>query len=413
MNRRIAFLLLVFVVLGCERAPEAPAQTQTRAEQDDARPLAAPIADLDGDNLLNVAYGAAVVSRTAELNLETSAMHAIDGMSFTVWTTPPSGPSQTLVFAFGGTSRVEQLGVTTAQKDQSPETVRFSASSDGKSWREIIAIQPSERRTTMMDVPPFDARYLRVETIEPKEQYATIASFHAVGRELAPPPRLSFDGCWDVNMLRATFVQRGARITGAIAGAKSPTYVDGGVEGRVARLMWMRGAMWGYAVATLTPGANGISAITFHEDPIFSQFGEAWIGGRCSDRASTIAPLAPAEFLRRAGRWTMSGIVFDGEERLIHEPSRGTLDAAAALIRSQPSQRFRITAREYRNNDPAMNQRVTVARIEAVRAALRARGVDLSRVEFAGEGSKPIEYEMPSAVQRMLWSRIDLSAVGR
>ncbi len=299
MNRRIAFLLILFAALACKRASEpAPAQPQQQkqAVQDGDRPIDAPIPDIDSDNLLNVVYGAAVVSRTGELNLETSAMHAIDGMSLTTWSSPPAGAEQTLVFAFGVPSRVEQLGVTTMRKQQAPAQVRFSASADGRSWREITTLQPVDRGTKMTAVPPFEARYPRVETIEPNEHDAVFASVHALGRELAPPPLLSFDGCWDVNTRRGIFVQRGTRITGTIAGGKAPMYVDGGIEGRLAILMWMRGPMWGYAAATITPDGNGISAITFHEDPIFNQVGEAWIGERCGDR--TTSPLSP-----RPGGW--------------------------------------------------------------------------------------------------------------
>jgi hypothetical protein len=247
VNRRIAFLLVLLALAACKRAPEPPPQPQPPQQKqsaaDDATPIAAPIQDIDGDNLLNVAYGAAVISRTGELNLESSAMHAIDGMSLTTWTSPPAGASQTMVFAFGAPSRVEQLGVTTMQQNQAPEKVRFSASSDGRSWREITTIQPSNRGTKMVEVKPFEARYVRVETIEPKEYYAALASVHAIGREIAPSQRHSFAGCWSINTRRATFVQRGTRITGVITGAKAPTYIDGGIEGAVAKLMWMRGPM--------------------------------------------------------------------------------------------------------------------------------------------------------------------------
>ena len=414
MNRRLILRLLLVLlpaIHACKRAPEPPPpppRPPQQTEPAEATSIALPVQDIDGDNLLNVAYGAAVISRTGELNLEMSAMHAIDGMSPTLWTSPPAGAAQTLVFAFGAPSRVEQLGVSTQQAAQSPERVRFSASSDGRSWREITTMQPADRGTKYVEVTPFEARYLRVETIEPKEYYAALASVHAIGRELAPAERYSFGGCWDMNTNRATFVQRGARITGTITGTKFPTYVDGGIEGRVAKLMWMRGPMWGYAVATLTPDGNGISAVTFHEEPIFNQVGETWIGRRCDDRTASIAPLPPAEYLRRSGHWMLSGLVFDAEERLIEEPSRETLDAAAALIQGAPSQRFRIIAREFRNNDPAVNLRLTQSRIEAIRTALRARKVDLARVELVPDGSKRPDTDAPSAVQRMLWSRIDL-----
>jgi outer membrane protein OmpA-like peptidoglycan-associated protein len=415
VKRRGSFLLILVAVAACNRPPEPPpaAPAPQRATNEEVTPIATPTLDIDGDNLLNLAYGAALVSRTGELNLESSALNAIDGLSFTAWNSPPAGAGQTLVFALGGPSRIEQLGVTTIDKNQTPAQVRFAASPDGRSWRDVITIEPANKGTTMKGVPPFEARYLRVETIEPAEQYAALTSVHALGAELRPSERQSFAGCWSVNTFDATLRQNGARITGVLGGAKGPTYVDGGIEGRVARLMWIHGPMWGYAAATLTPDGRNISAITFHEEPNFQNVGPAWIGerigSRCDETASASnSPLTPADYLRRIGRWTMSGIVFDAEDRLIPEPSAATLDAAAALLQAAPAQRFRIVATEFRNNDPNENLRRTKARVEAVRAALQSRGVDISRIELAGKGNPHDDIERPSAIQRMLWSRIDL-----
>jgi outer membrane protein OmpA-like peptidoglycan-associated protein len=409
--RRVSLLLILTAIAACNRAPEPPpaAPAPQRATNEEVTPIATPTLDIDGDNLLNLAYGAALVSRTGELNLESSAVNAIDGFSFSSWSSSPGAPEQTLVFALGGPSRIEQLGVTTAEKNQSPAKVRFVASADGREWRDVITIEPANKGTTMKDVPPFEARYLRVETIEPAEYYAVLTSVHAIGSELRPSERQSFGGCWSINTFASTLTQDGARVTGVLGGAKQPTYVDGGIDGRVAKLMWIHGPMWGYAAATLTPDGRNISAITFHEEPTVNNAGQAWIGSRC--KATTRppqTPLTPADYLRRIGRWSMSGIVFDGEERLLAEPSAATLDAAAALLRAAPSQRFRIVATEFRNNDPNENLRRTKARVEAIRTALQARGIDVSRIDFAGKGSTRDDIERPSAIQRMLWSRIDL-----
>jgi outer membrane protein OmpA-like peptidoglycan-associated protein len=418
VKRRVSVLLILIAVAACNRAPEPPpaAPAPQRATNEDVTSIATPTLDIDGDNLLNLAYGAALVSRTGELNLESSAVNAIDGMSFTAWSSSPGAPEQTLVFALGAPSRVEQLGVTTVDKNQTPAKVRFAASPDGRSWHDVITIEPAGKGTTMKDVPPFEARYLRVNTIEPAEYYAALTSVHAIGAELRPAERQSFGGCWSVNTFPSTLTQSGARVTGVLGGAKQPTYVDGGIEGRVARLMWIHGPMWGYAAATLTPDGRNISAITFHEEPIFQNVAQAWIGERLGSRCDgTPLPsksiLTPADYLRRIGRWTMSGIVFDGEDRLIAEPSAATLDAAATLLRAAPSQLFRIVATEFRNNNPNENLRRTKARVEAVRAALQSRGVDVSRIEFTGKGSTRDDIERPSAIQRMLWSRIDLEQV--
>jgi hypothetical protein len=411
VNRRGSFLLVLIAVAACNRAPEPPpaAPAPQRATNEEVTPIATPTLDIDGDNLLNLAYGAALVSRTGELNLESSAVNAIDGFSFSSWSSSPGAPEQTLVFALGGPSRIEQLGVTTTEKNQSPAKVRFAASPDGRTWRDVITIEPANKGTTLKDVPPFEARYLRVETIEPAEYYAVLTSVHAIGSELRPPERQSFGGCWSVNTFHSTLTQSGARITGVLGGAKQPTYVDGGIDGRVAKLMWIHGPMWGYAAATLTPDGRNLSAITFHEEPLVNNAGQAWIGSRCDETAPpSSSPLTPADYLRRIGRWTMSGIVFDGEDRLIAEPSAATLDAAVTLLQAAPSQRFRIVATEFRNNDPNENLRRTKARVEAIRAALQSRGVDVSRIELAGKGNTHDDIERPSAIQRMLWSRIDL-----
>jgi len=374
-------------------------------------PIAMPTLDIDGDNLLNIAYGASVVSRTGELNLESSALHAIDGMSFTTWTSPPFGPEQTLDFAFGGPSRVEQVGVTTLDANRSPRNVRISASADGETWREIKMLAPANKGTTIVDVPPFEARYIRVQPIEPSEQHAVLASVHAIGRELRAGERASFTGCWDLTSHFARFEQRGARVTGVIGGER-PTYLDGGIEGRVAKLMWMRGPMWGYAAATLTPDGRGISAIRFHEEPAWQSYGAAWIGSRveCAGSAGALkaAGLLPHSIFRRTGRWMMSGVIFDDEERMLDEPSRAALDDAAALIASMPKQRLRIIAREFRGSDPGANRRSTHLRLDAIHDALQARGIDITRIEFVASGSDSPTIEKPSAIQRSLWSRIDL-----
>lgn len=408
MSLRASTLLLILAAAACHRTPEAPPAAPKRASTEEVVSIGTPTLDIDSDNLLNVAYGAALVSRTGELNLETSAMNAIDGLSFSAWSSSPGAPNQTLIFALGGPSRIEQLGVTTAEKNTSPAKVRFAASADGQSWRDILTIEPANQGTTMKDVPPFEARYLRVETIEPAEYYAVLTSVHAIGAELRASERHSFGGCWSINTFDAALTQTGARITGVIGGPKQPTYVDGGIEGRVAKLMWMRGPMWGYAAATLTPDGRGLSAITFHEEPAVNNVGQAWIGSRCETPNAAPSPLTPADYLRRAGHWTMSGIIFDGNDQLIDEPSRDVLDAAAALIQAAPNERFRIVAQEFRSNDANANGRHTKARLDAVRAALTARGVDVSRIEFDARGSANKDLEMPSAIQRALWSRIDL-----
>jgi hypothetical protein len=254
-------------------------------------------------------------------------------------------------------------------------------------------------------VDPFEANFLRVEVLEPKEQYAQIISVHAHGEEIYPAELKSFDGCWMINGQQAQLVQRGARITGVIFG-EPMTALDGGIDGRVAKLMWLRGPQWGYAAVTLTADQRALSALTFHQNPLTGYAARAWFGQRCENHR-TFEAAAPVHFLNRSGQWTMSGLAFDEREQLVETMSAATIDDLMALMKSAPDQKFRIIAHEFRFGKDENRQRA-VARIAALRAALDARGADWSRLELVPSGDEWHIAEPVFAVQRLLWSRIDL-----
>jgi hypothetical protein len=414
LKRNALGLLLLCAALSCRKAP-LPAAEPARPAPGPARtaPIKEePVVDFDVDNLLNLAYGASVVSRTGELGLETSAAHAVDGVDRSYWNSTPGGPSQTLVFSLFAPSRINRLGILpTRGADQTPARVLFDASSDGHHWREVLAFQPRPSSTPVLsDVAPFTARYLRVRIEEPHNYYAFLRSIYAIGSELKPEPRPSLEGCWQINGLPARIVQEGARVAGVID-TDPPTQLEGGTDGRVARLYWTRGPMWGHAILTMTPEGRHLTILPFHEEFDARHLGEAYFGERCDSgkNPSSRAPgIPPAELVRRTRRFTLYGLAFDRSEHLFEEPSNVTLDAAAALIRSTASQRYRVVAHELRAPSAEQNQASSAARIEAVRAALQKRGVDLSRVGFVAAGSSwsgpPVDY----AIQKLLASRIDL-----
>jgi hypothetical protein len=404
--RKVA-LILAFTLLACGRGPEAPAAATAAGNVGDEAPRHV---DLDGDNLLNIAYGAALVSRTEELDLEHSALHAIDGMFTTYWETPRGNANQTMVFSFGAPVRVNKVGlISRAGETEMPANVRFSASADARSWRNVGTLATKiTRDPQLMDVTPFEANFLRVETLDPADREATIISVQALGEEIYPAEVKPFDGCWTINGERALIVQRGARITGVIGEGQHRTAIDGGTDGRVARVMWMRGPMWGYAVITISADGRHLSALTFHKNPLTGYTGRAWIGGRCETN-DTFEAMPPVHFVNRAGQWTLNGLAFDEREQLIESMSRDTLETAAKLIAgAPPAQRFRITAYEFRHKKEENLQRTT-ARIASLRTALESRGVDLARVDLESKGDDWQLAEPVFAVQRLLWSRIDLA----
>lgn len=404
---RRALVVLAFAAAACN-APEAPAPATKKAEQEQP----ARHVDHDRDNLLNIALGASVVSRTAESELESSALHAIDGMSNTGWSAPIGDANQTLVYSFGAPVRIDRIGVVTSASP-APESIRFSASADGVNWREVHVAKPREAdRPQVAQVEPFEANFLRVEPKHATAKQVHIASLQAYGEETYPPTPRRFDGCWTINGQQAMLVQRGARVTGAIRGLAQGdpiTVIDGGTDGRVLRLMWMRGTMWGYAAATLSFDGRALTALTFHQDPYTGYVGRAWSGERCEARAE-LAGATPFEFLGRTERWTLSGLAFDEREQIIETLSRDTLATLANLVSTAPpAQRFRIVSYEFRHAAEENRQR-TVARIESLRSILQSNGLDVARIDFvaAGDEHAQAREETVFAVQRLLWSRIDL-----
>jgi hypothetical protein len=403
--RRALVVVLAFAAFACNRAGAPVPAAPKKADAQPARHV-----DLDRDNLLNLALGAAVVSRTAESDLESSALHAIDGMANTGWSSPIGDANQTLIYSFGAPVRIDRLGFQgPGASGGLPEAVRFSASADGVNWREVLVAKAKETEAPQVSsVDPFEANFLRVEPKHATAKQVHIASLQAFGQEIYPPTPRRFDGCWMINGQQALLVQRGARITGAISG-DPVTVIDGGTDGRVLRLMWMRGPMWGYAAAALSFDGRALSALTFHQNPYTGYVGRAWLGERCDAKAE-ISGATPVDFLNRTQHWTMSGLAFDDREQIIETLSRDTLQTLANLLATAPAaHRFRIVAHEFRHEADENRQR-SVARIDSLRGVLQAAGVDLTRVEFVASGDEDAEarQETVFAVQRLLWSRVDL-----
>ena len=401
--KSLAALLVPLLLLGCDRgsAPAPAAQKESEAPR--------KVLDYDADNLLNIASGASVVSRSAEFDLDHSALHAIDGMSTTRWLPPPGDANQSMVFALPAPARIDRVGVTTGLSDgEVPANVRFEVSRDGLSWRELTSFAPKRQAGPLLvDVPPTDALYVRFTTREPKKQDIGIRSVHALGTETDVPQSQFFNGCWSINGSPAAFVQNGARIQGVV-GSDKPMALDGGTDSRVARFMWLQGTMWGYAALTMAPDGRTLSMLVFHKEPFVGNAGAGWFGDRCNGAPADITPARPLEFLARVGHWSMFGLAFDATDRLIEDSSRSTLDAAADIIRNNPSQKIRIVAHEFRESTPEGNRAKTAARIAAVRAALQQRRVDVAKIELVAAGSESDVLESVFAVQRLLGSRIDL-----
>ena len=402
MRRLGAVVCLVAAACGpVEQARQPP--TQTAIEGFQAEP------DIDADNLLSIARGAAVLARSGEMNLTESALHAADGLPSSAWAMPPGGANQVATWALAAPARVESLGISvTDAANMVPDKVRISLSRDGSQWREALVIDPQPRTTPqIVPVPPAEAQFIRVETLDTPDYHSQIRSIHVIGSETGPFRPLSPAGCWIINGLRAWISVDGARVTGSIEGEK-PIHLLGGSDGRIVRLLWLQSPVWGHAILTTSPDGETLSALTFFEEPFTGYVAPAWFGTRCDEPPGAPAePLEPTALLERTGRWSLFGLAFDASDRLVEAPSAPELDRAAAILRGDPG-RYRLVAREFRQDTTEANQAKSAARLEALRGALRARGVAVDRMESAALGNAWSREPISVTTQFVLMSRIDV-----
>lgn len=367
--RAVAFCVLA--LLACRKAPEPPKALPAENTIYDVIDLD----DVDGPNLLSLARGASIVSRTAEMTLENSAVHAIDGDWGTFFRSPPGGPEQTIILSLPARARIDRLGAILPPGQEVPPQVRFDASDDAAVWREITTLVPKQQRDPqIVRVAPFDARYLRVQTIGKVSAFSSIRSLIAKGQFLEPPHQPPIEGCWRINGMPARFTRRGTSVAGVI-GSDPPMYVLGGIASGAIRATWMRGAMWGPAILTVDPQRRALSGARWHERVREQDSGDGWFGtpAQCNDVAFDEVKLAEA-MLQRSGKWMAYG------------PS--AIDTLAALVAREPSKRFAITVH-------------SAAEAQAVRNALRA---NLARVEITNAG----EAKGVMAAQRAIADGVEL-----
>jgi hypothetical protein len=410
--RPAALLLLALALIACRDAPSPakPAEPEIPPQYMN-RP---PEPDVDADNLLNLAYGASVVSRTGELNPEESAAHGIDGMYLTGWMSAPGAVQEELVFSVLAPSRVLRVGVTAPGAEQLPGAVRFEGSTDGIRWSDLGTVNPTAtRERQLIDVAkPFTAQFIRV-TFDASLYYISARAFHVLGQEVAPPSAPPFTGCWSSHGTRVHLTQDRARLTGVVE-SDPPMYFDGGTDNRVGLVMWMQGPNWGYASITRSPDGKHLTRFRFHEEVDSKNLGDAWFGVQCSgsELAGASPPAVSSQaFLERAKHYSVFGLVFDARSQLVADLSSPALDAVVALLQRSPQQRFRITSREFRLDTKESNARQSAARLSSFRSALQSRGIDTSRYELVAAGDQWIGPPIGSRIQAMLASRIDIAAI--
>lgn len=408
MKRALAVALVLLAALSCERKSNAvtPAAVSQAAA---AKSPSAPNDPNENANLLNFAHGASVVSRTAESNLLSSALMAIDGNLATAWGVPHGDFPQSAVFALAARSRIERVGVS-AQKTPGFDLrkISFESSLDGVTFQPLgtFAIERKDP-AQLFPVTPADATFIRATLLEGGADTRVNAIF-ALGREIEAPRLASLDGCWTVNGLDAQFTQRGAHAYGRVAIEKMTTSVEGGSDGRFFRFAWLRGAGFGYAAVSVAPDGKTFSGSEWNEEIIPLFYSGTWFGER---RACTPASLPSGEvtrgLLQRFGRAPLYGLRFDANGNLLDADSVDTLATLRSFLLGTKLQ-ARLVAHEFRQGSEQRNRAFANAELASIERSLTANGVPAGRLSFVAAGSDaPREIPVTEAM-RALYSSVDL-----
>lgn len=409
MRRIAAVLLLLAAACGAPQEPSA-----RRLPPDAIRVRQKTIRDdSERGNLLNIALGASVVSRTAEITLEQSAVRAIDGDPFTTWASPPDdGAHQVLLYALPARTRVERIGIQTPNAPiYHLASAQIDTSLDGSQFTPLLLVRPSDRTPDVQffSIPPRDVVYLRLTTLEAPGKFAQINSLQVRGRWQEPPKQPPIAGCWSLNNMTTEFKDDRGRITGTIAYDR-PLSLEGGSDGLVYRFVWVSGPNRGFAAIDITPDGKHLSGLRWFEEPIEYSAADSWFADRHPCGAAAPHEDVVTEFLRMKQRLPLYSLRFDENGALMENESAGGLDLLANFAQHPPSQRLRLVSREYRRPGAEQNRRTAQARLESLRSALQKRGIDARRFEWATLGSdnppRPIETE----IERTLYSTIELEA---
>ena len=407
------FASLVILLVACGGEPPAPPRPAAEA-------AAAPKKTRDTQergNLLNIALGASVISRTAELTLDQSALRAIDGDEESAWNSPPDDLKQTIVFALPGLTHVEQVGLKTPrapvfrvnaiQVDSSTDGVNFTPlttlHSPSPAVKRVFAA-PEEDEAHLFSVPPRDVVYLRFTILEAGGHFARLESVQVRGRAVETSKPQPIDGCWSINGFPSTFATDGGRTTGTIGG-DHPMSFDGATDGTVYRFVWTSGPDYGFGAIDTAPDGRHLSGLRWYVEPIEFSAAESWFGERGKCGGAIKREDVSQKFLQRAGRLPLYGLRFDANGSLSENESAGTLEDLATLARDK---RYRLVSREFRMENAAANLKAAQKRLDALRAALQKRGVDPARFDWQATGNdsppRPIETE----IQRVLYGVIEL-----
>ena len=420
-QRATAFLvsavccLLSAVSIACSKkeppVPPPPTPDQIRA----AHIAEAPDDSAERKNLLNIARGAAVVSRTAEVTLENSALRAIDGDLRSDWMSPPGDPVQTLTFSLGARSRIDEIGASSAPP-ASAKNIRYESSLDGKTFTPLATQTLNQAWGDQLIAvrPPVEASYIRVSTLDRYHTFVDLRSVVAHGAEVAPPQPRSISGCWSINTFPAAIVEGGGSAYGWFDQGER-MWLNGGFDGRVWRFVFTRGPQIGLIAFSMSPDNKHMSGLKWFEDADPKKLSDSLFGERqkCTIPPPKFEVDVLRTFLERHLWAPLYGFRFDDSNQLVPAQSTFAIRELARLIRDVAPRPVRLVSRELRGADAKSDLAVSRARIESLRAELQRQKIDVSRVTFVAAGRENYHTAVWSEIMRTMQSGIEMDIPGR
>jgi len=386
--------------------PPPPTPDQIRA----AHIAEAPDDSAERKNLLNIARGAAVVSRTAEITLDNSALRAIDGDPRSDWLSPADDHAQTFTFSLGARSRIEEIGASTAPP-VSAKNIRYESSLDGRSFTPLATqtLNQAWGDQLMPVKPPVEANYIRVSTLDGYHLFIDLRSVVAHGAEVAPPQPRSIGGCWSINTFPAAIVENGGTAYGWLD-QRERMWLDGGFDGRVWRFVFIRGPQIGLIAFSMSPDNNHISGLKWFEDADPKKLSDSLFGKRqtCSAPPPQFSVDVLRTFLERHLWVPLYGFRFDDANRLVPAQSAFAVRELARLIHDVAPRPVRIVSRELSGADAKSDLAVSQARLDSLRAELQRQKIDVSRVTFVALGRENYHTAVWSEIMRSMQSGIEM-----
>jgi len=110
-------------------------------------------------------------------------------------------------------------------------------------------------------------------------------------------------------------------------------------------------------------------------------------------------------------RFTFNNLTFDSGSSTIKAESFGEVDNLAAILKTYEEVKIIVEGHTDNTGDAAMNEKLSVARAEAVKARLESAGIDASRISATGYGSATPKETNDTAEGRAMNRRIEVRVV--